>query len=90
MIIFLYKILSDLLLIPIFFYFFLRFLFSKENKGSISEKFFFIKKKKPQGNLIWINGVSIGEAKTGVIIAEQIRKLNPEITILLIRGDKDK
>ena len=83
MIIFLYKILSDLLLIPIFFYFFLRFLFSKENKGSISEKFFFIKKKKPQGNLIWINGVSIGEAKTGVIIAEQIKKLNPEITILL-------
>ena len=77
-----YRILSDILLIPIFFYFFMRFLFSKENKNSISDKFFLKKKKRPLGDLIWINGVSIGEAKTGVTIAEQIKKIYPNSIIL--------
>lgn len=77
-----YRILSDILLIPILFYFFVRFLFSKENKNSISEKFFLKKKKRPLGDLIWINGVSIGEAKTGLTIAEQIKKIYPNSIIL--------
>ena len=52
----------------------LRLLLSKENAESICEKFFFKKKRRPEGDLIWINGVSIGEAKTAIIIAEQIKK----------------
>ena len=61
----------------------LRLLLSKENAESICEKFFFKKKQRPEGDLIWINGVSIGEAKTAIIIAEQIQKNNPKSKILL-------
>ena len=40
-----------------------------------AKNFFFKKKRRPEGDLIWINGVSIGEAKTAIIIAEQIKKI---------------
>ncbi len=78
-----YKILSDILFIPILMYFILRLFLSKENLDSIEEKFFFKKKKRPKGDLVWINGVSIGEAKTALIIAEQIKKNYPKSKILL-------
>ena len=77
-----YKYLSNLLLPLIFFYFVLRFLFSKEDKKSLLEKFSFSKSKRPNGRVVWINGVSIGEAKSGITIAEEILKNNPNTTIL--------
>ena len=46
------------------------------------EKFFFIKSKRPKGKVIWINGVSIGEAKSGLIVAEEILKKQPNTKIL--------
>ena len=45
-------------------------------------KFGFSKSKRPSGRVVWINGVSIGEAKSGVTIAEEILKNNPNTTIL--------
>ena len=77
-----YKYLSNLLLPLIFSYFVLRFLFSKEDKNSLLEKFSFSKIKRPNGRVVWINGVSIGEAKSGITIAEEILKNNPNTTIL--------
>ena len=77
-----YKYLSNSLFPLIFFYFVLRFFFSKENKNSLLEKFSFSKSKRPNGRVVWINGVSIGEAKSGITIAEEILKNNPNTTIL--------
>ena len=67
-----YKSLSNILFLPILLYFYLRLLVSKENKKSINEKFFFRKMSRPNGDLIWINGVSIGEAKSGLTVANEI------------------
>ncbi len=78
-----YKHLSNFFSVLIFLYFCLRFFSSKENWRSIKEKFFFFDKKiRPKGKLIWINGVSIGEAKSGLIVADQILKKFPKSKIL--------
>ncbi len=82
MIIKFYKYTSNFLLPLIFFYFVLRFFFSKENRQSILKKFGVGKIKRPKGRLVWINGVSIGEAKSGISIAKEIIKNNPNTTIL--------
>ena len=76
-----YKYLSNILFLPILLYFYLRLLVSKENKKSINEKFF-QKMSRPNGDLIWINGVSIGEAKSGLTVANEILKNNPKAKIL--------
>ena len=77
-----YKYLSNLLLPLIFFYFVLRLFCSKENKDSVLKKFCLSKISRPSGKLVWINGVSIGEAKSGITVAEEILKNNPNTKIL--------
>lgn len=78
-----YRITSDILLIPILIFFIIRLIFSKEKLSSILEKFSFFQKVRPSGNLIWINGVSIGEAKTALTIADVIKKSKPQSNILI-------
>ena len=77
-----YKYISNLLTPLIFIYFVLRVFFSKEDKGSLLKKFGLCKTKRPNGKLVWINGVSIGEAKSGITVAEEILKNNSNTTIL--------
>ena len=77
-----YKYISNLLLPLIFFYFVFRFFFSKEDKDSLLKKFGLSRISRPSGRIVWINGVSIGEAKSGVTVAEEILKNNPNTTIL--------
>ncbi len=78
-----YRYLSNLGFIPILFFFLLRLLFSKETIFSILQKFSISREKRPEGDLIWINGVSVGEAKTGIAVAREIKKIKPESSILL-------
>ncbi len=78
-----YKLLSDVLTIPFFIFFSIRLILSKETFTSILEKFTIIKKKRPKGEVVWVNGVSIGEAKTAEIIANQIKKMYPNYSVLL-------
>ncbi len=77
-----YRLFSDIFSLLIFFFFLVRLTISKEKIDSILEKFLLRCKKRPVGNLVWINGVSIGEAKTGLIIADQIKRINPGSQIL--------
>ena len=78
-----YRYLSNLFFIPILFFFFLRFLVSKETVSSILQKFSISRKKRPEGELIWINGVSVGESKTGIAVAREIKKIKPKSSILI-------
>jgi len=64
-------------------FFLMRFFFSKETKQSIIEKFLFSKYPRPPGKLIWINGVSIGEAKSGLTIAKEFLVNRPDCNVLL-------
>ncbi len=77
-----YRYLSNIFFIPILFFFLLRFLVSKENISSILQKFSIFNKTRPEGDLIWINGVSVGEAKTGITVAKEIKKIKPKSSIL--------
>ena len=83
MILKIYKYVSNYFVIFIFIYFLLRLFSSKETISSIQGKFNFLQKtKRPEGKLFWINGVSIGEAKSGIIVADLIKKKYPKSTIL--------
>ena len=82
MLLLIYRYLSNLFFIPILFFFFLRFLVSKETVSSILQKFSISRKKRPEGDLIWINGVSVGESKTGIAVAREIKKIKPNSSIL--------
>ena len=82
MLLLIYRYLSNLFFIPILFFFFLRFLVSKETISSVLEKFSISRKKRPKGDLIWINGVSVGESKTGIAVAREIKKIKPASSIL--------
>ena len=63
-------------------FFLIRLACSKETAQSLLEKFFFLKKPRPGGKLIWINGVSIGEAKSGLTIAKEFLINKPNCNIL--------
>ena len=82
MLLLIYRYLSNLFFFPILFFFFLRFLVSKETISSILEKFSISRRKRPEGDLIWINGVSVGESKTGIAVAREIKKIKPKSSIL--------
>ena len=77
-----YNLLLIIFLPLIFIFFVMRFFFSKETSQSVFEKFFFLKKHRPNGKLIWINGVSIGEAKSGLTIAKEFLVNKPNCNIL--------
>ena len=77
-----YRYLSNIAFIPVLFFFLLRFLVSKETILSILQKFSIFNKTRPRGDLIWINGVSVGEVKTGITVANEIKKIKPKSSIL--------
>ena len=78
-----YKSISILIAPIILIFLLIRLLISKEKIQSIVEKFSFYKIKRPVGEIIWINGVSIGEAKTAITIAEEIKKKKIKDIILI-------
>ena len=78
-----YKFISIILSPIIFLLLVFRLALSKEKIQSIREKFSLYKNTRPKGKLIWINGVSIGEAKTAITVANEIKKNNPDCIILL-------
>ena len=79
---FIYKLLSNLASPIIFIFFVVRLIMTKESIKSVISKFVLYKKNRPNGNLIWINAVSIGEAKSAQSLAKEIHKKNPNAKIL--------
>ena len=86
MLIFLYRILSNLLLIPIFLFFLTRFLLGKETLKSILQKFTiykYLKLNVSNKKVVWVNAVSIGEAKVGMLIAELLKEKYKSLHVIL-------
>lgn len=77
-----YQILSILLFPFVEIYIFYRIYKKKEHKQRFRERFGIASKEQPDGNLIWINAVSVGEAKSALILADEILKKSPDSTIL--------
>ena len=83
MLILLYSLLSNIFYLPILLFFLLRFLLSKETFVSLNEKFGFYKRPRPNGKIIWINAVSIGEALSVFSVIKKILFKYPNHKILL-------
>ena len=86
MLIFFYRILSNLLLIPIFLFFLTRFLLGKETLKSILQKFTIYKSSKlnvSNKKVVWVNAVSIGEAKVGMLVAELLKEKYKSLHVIL-------
>ena len=54
-----------------------------ENKDRVNERFGIPSQKRPDGKLIWIHAVSVGETLSVIPIIEEIKDANPDISILL-------
>ena len=86
MLIFFYRILSNILLIPIFLFFLTRFLFGKETLKSILQKFTIYESSKlniSNRKVVWVNAVSIGEAKVGMLVAELLKEKYKSLHVIL-------
>ena len=82
-----YRALSMILLPFIAIYLLLRVLKKKEQFNRLPERFGFVKCPKNFINLkspiIWIHGVSVGEANCAFFLAEELLKFSPHLKILL-------
>ncbi len=54
-----------------------------EEKNRVNERFGLPSQKKPNGKLIWIHAVSVGETLSVIPIIDEIKKLRPNVSILL-------
>jgi len=72
--IFLYRIILNIILILSPFIFIIRLLKKKETLKSYSQKILISDKYRPKGKLIWFHGASVGEIKSIIPILEKLEK----------------
>lgn len=63
-------------------YLFFRVLKKKEDKSRLKERLGNPSKARPQGHVIWLHAVSLGEANSALILVEELLKFTPNISIL--------
>lgn len=80
---FFYRLVSILILPLLLPYALLRILKGKEDKSRIKERFGFSSIARPQGQVIWLHAVSVGEANSSFVLIDEILKFSPKTTILL-------
>jgi len=79
---FIYRLLSILIYPLIVPYLFFRVLKKKEDKKRLKERFGHATISRPQGHVIWLHAVSVGEANSALILVEELLKFTPNISIL--------
>jgi len=63
-------------------YLFLRVIKKKEDKHRLRERFGAPSKTRPEGQLIWLHAVSVGEANSALILVDELLKSSPKTSIL--------
>jgi 3-deoxy-D-manno-octulosonic-acid transferase len=77
-----YRLLSILLFPFLELYLFFRVAKKKEDKNRLKERFGHSTKLRPEGDLVWLHAVSVGEANSSLILVDEILKSSPQISIL--------
>lgn len=77
-----YRILSILLYPFLELYLFYRVYKKKEDKSRLNERLGNPVFPRPEGEIIWIHAVSVGEANSSLILVEELLKTFPKISIL--------
>lgn len=78
----LYRIISILLLPFIELYLIWRVIKKKEDKKRLKERLGHSSFARPEGKIIWIHAVSVGEANSALILVDEILKFAPKTSIL--------
>lgn len=78
-----YRILSILSFPIVEIWTFWRIFKGKDDRVRFKEKFGIASKKRPEGDLIWIHGVSVGEINSALTLVNEILAQDPKVTILL-------
>lgn len=78
----LYRLLSIILFPLIAIYILFRVLKGKEHKTRLQERFAIPTMAKPQGDVIWIHAVSVGETNSSLMLVEELLKSLPYASIL--------
>lgn len=60
-----------------------RALFDKRPRSSLRERLGFVPRRRDDGPLVWIHGVSVGEVKAASNFIAQLRKLRPDLQLLV-------
>lgn len=58
----------------------------KEDPMRVTERLGIASLRRPQGPLVWLHGVSVGEALSILPLAERIKKDRPDVTVLVTTG----
>ena len=77
-----YRIISILLYPFLELFLFYRVYKKKEDKNRLNERLGNPQFPRPQGRIIWIHAVSVGEANSSLILVEELLKTFPKISIL--------
>ena len=85
-ILFLYRIIINLILILSPIIIILRLIKKKEDINRFQEKFCFFSKKRTKGNLVWFHGASVGEIQSILPLIEKLEK-NKNIKHILITSN---
>ncbi len=78
----LYRIISILLLPFLTLYIFWRALKGKENCHRVKERFAFSSQKRPEGEMVWMHAVSVGEANSSLVLVDELLRSSPKISII--------
>lgn len=77
-----YRLISILLFPLLVPYLILRILKGKEDKKRIKERFGFAGVRRPEGQIIWLHAVSVGETNSALILVDELLKTAPNSHIL--------
>ncbi len=77
-----YRIISILLFPFLELYLFFRVFKKKEDKSRLKERFGNPTKSRPEGQIIWLHAVSVGEANSSLILIDELLKFAPKTSIL--------